>query len=98
MIRPVHVRMARAGLGWKLEDLGRRSGVNLNTISRFEAGKDILSGSLHQMELALRDAGVVILEGEEGPGIRLSGGEPQLHRPSKRGSRKRARKTVTPEG
>lgn len=96
MIRPVHVRMARAGLGWKLEDLGRRSGVNLNTISRFEAGKDILSGSLHQMELALRDAGVVILEGEEGPGIRLSGGEPQLHRPSKRGSRKRARKTVTP--
>ena len=45
--------MARAGLGWKLEDLGRRSGVNLNTISRFEAGKDILSGSLHQMELAL---------------------------------------------
>ena len=39
---------------------------------------------------------VVTLEGEEGPGIRLSGGEPQLHRPSKRGSRKRARKTVTP--
>jgi transcriptional regulator with XRE-family HTH domain len=62
MIRAGHLRMARAGLGWNLQDLAKRSGVNANTISRFEIGRDILTGKLHRLEQTLREAGVDFLD------------------------------------
>lgn len=62
MIGPVHLRMARAGLGWNLQDLANRAGINPNTISRFEAGNDILSRKLQRLEAALVEAGVVFID------------------------------------
>lgn len=72
MIRPEHLRMARAGLGWTLRDMAERADVNPNTISRYETGKDILAGTLHKMEAALHAAGVVFTDEPGGVGVRLS--------------------------
>jgi transcriptional regulator with XRE-family HTH domain len=64
MIGAQHLRMARAGLGWTLIDLAKRSGVNPNTISRYEGGQEGLSGKLRKLEAALKAGGVVF--GEDG--------------------------------
>ena len=64
MIGPQHLRMARAGLGWTLIDLSKRSGLNPNTISRYEQGNEGMVGKLRKLEAALRAAGVVF--GEDG--------------------------------
>jgi transcriptional regulator with XRE-family HTH domain len=61
--------MARAGLGWTLLDLAERSGINPNTISRFEVGRDILSGKLHRLEDTLRSAGVVFHDDDTKIGV-----------------------------
>ena len=63
MISAQHLRMARAGLGWTLIDLSERSGVNPNTISRYEQGREGMVGKLRKLEAALRAAGVVFGEG-----------------------------------
>lgn len=59
MIRPIHARMARAALEWTVRDLEKKSGVGRNTISRYEAGHDILASSLESLETVLKDAGIV---------------------------------------
>lgn len=63
MISAQHLRMARAGLGWTLNDLAERSGINPNTISRYEQGQEGMVGKLRKLEAALRAAGVIF--GEE---------------------------------
>jgi transcriptional regulator with XRE-family HTH domain len=62
MISAQHLRMARAGLGWTLIDLAERSGVNPNTISRYETGREGMSAKLRKLEAALRAAGVIFGE------------------------------------
>lgn len=69
MLEPAHIRMARAALGWRLSDLAERAEINLNTISRYEAGKDVLTGTLARIEQVLSDAGVIFLFEEDGQGI-----------------------------
>jgi transcriptional regulator with XRE-family HTH domain len=64
MINAQHLRMARAGLGWTLKDLAKRSGINPNTISRYEQGQEGMVGKLRKLEAALKAAGVVF--GEDG--------------------------------
>ena len=64
MITAQHLRIGRAGLGWTLVDLSQRSGVNPNTISRYEQGQEGMVGKLRKLEGALRAAGVVF--GEDG--------------------------------
>jgi transcriptional regulator with XRE-family HTH domain len=73
MIRPVHLRMARAALGWSLKDLAERADVNINTISRYEAGSQVMSGTIGKIESVLLREGVIFLEeeGQLGPGVRL---------------------------
>ena len=74
MIRSIHVRMARAALNWTLRDLEKRAGVNKNTISRYEAGRDVMSSTLDSLEKAFTDEGVIFIvgEGSLGPGVRLT--------------------------
>jgi transcriptional regulator with XRE-family HTH domain len=62
MMRPIHLRMARAALGWTLKDLADRAKVNLNTVSRYEAGFEILSGTMQKIEDVLRAEGVDFIE------------------------------------
>jgi len=65
--------MARAALGWSLSDLANRSKVNLNTISRYEAGREVLSGTIDKLEKVLENAGIAFIQEDDlgGPGIRL---------------------------
>jgi transcriptional regulator with XRE-family HTH domain len=69
MIKPHHLRMARAALNWSLRDLETRSGVSRNTISRYESGKEILSGSLGELERVFGEHGVVFLEDSDKLGV-----------------------------
>ena len=72
-MRPIHLRMARAALNWTLNDAEAKSGVGRNTISRFEAGHDILASALQKLEEAFRAEGIVFVEDDKalGTGIRL---------------------------
>ena len=63
--------MARAGLGWTLIDLAKTSGVNPNTISRYETGREMLSGKLRKVETALRAQGVIFIEQGNRVGVEL---------------------------
>ena len=76
MMRPPHLRMARAGLGWTLKELADRAGVNLNTVSRYEAGREVLTGTVDRIETVLEAQGIVFLyeDAAHGPGIRLPRG------------------------
>ena len=60
------MRLARAGLGWNLQALAKRAGVNPNTLFRFEPGRDILSGTLRKVEEALRAARIAFTDTEAG--------------------------------
>jgi transcriptional regulator with XRE-family HTH domain len=65
--------MARAALSWTLKDVEERTGVNKNTISRYEAGAAIMSDTLQKLERVFKAEGVQFLEEDEqfGPGVRL---------------------------
>jgi len=54
--------MARAALGWTLKELAERAGINMNTISRYEAGAEVMSGTLEKIEDVLRLEGVVFID------------------------------------
>jgi len=57
--------MARAALKWTLQDLERRSGVGRNTISRYEAGHDIMGGALQSLETTLANEGIRFFEDDQ---------------------------------
>jgi transcriptional regulator with XRE-family HTH domain len=65
--------MARAALGWSLSDLADKSKVNLNTISRYETGREVLSGTIDKLEKVLESAGITLIQQDDvgGPGIRM---------------------------
>ena len=73
MMRPMQLRMARAALNWTVRELEERSEVGRNTISRYEAGNDVLASSVEKMEKVLRDNGIVFFEGDRkyGAGVGL---------------------------
>ncbi len=73
MMRPIHLRMARAAINWTVRELAARSGVNKNTISRYEAEKEILTGSLVQIQDVLLQQGLRFIESDDemGPGVRV---------------------------
>lgn len=73
MMRPIQLRMARAALDWSLTSLAKKAKVNLNTISRYEAGREVLSGTVDKLEKVLEEAGVILLQEDDqnGPGIRM---------------------------
>jgi transcriptional regulator with XRE-family HTH domain len=77
--------MARAALGWTLKDLADRAEVNLNTISRYEAGFEILTGTMQKIEEVLRREGVVLVDEDDdfAPSIRIRKiiQPPALHAP-----------------
>ena len=55
----VQCRMARAALGWSINDLASIAGVNFSTIRRFEGGTNIHDRSRTKIETALVGGGVV---------------------------------------
>ena len=73
MIEPVHVKMARAALGWGVRDLGSKAGVAANTVSRFELGGEVMLETAKKLEATLEKAGIVLIprDASGGPGVRL---------------------------
>jgi len=65
--------MARAALNWTVRDLENKSKINKNTISRYEAGREVLSGTIDKLEKVLESAGITFIQEDDsgGPGIRL---------------------------
>ena len=49
--------MARAGLGWKAQELAEKAGVSYPTVHRFEAGQTVADGTRDKLEKVLSDAG-----------------------------------------
>jgi hypothetical protein len=66
--------MARAALGWNMIESQQRTGINKNTIVRFEAGKGILLSTASRLEAAFLKEGITFLYEDtvHGPGVRLS--------------------------
>lgn len=58
-------RMARAALGWSLDELAAASGVARRTIARFEAGKPIQADNAAALRQALEKAGIVFVDGAQ---------------------------------
>jgi transcriptional regulator with XRE-family HTH domain len=57
-----------------VREIEEKTGVNKNTVSRYEAGRDILASALQKLEKLFLDAGIIFLDEDksEGVGIRLS--------------------------
>jgi len=74
MMLPLHVRMARAALGWTSQELADNAKINLNTVSRLEAGREVKSGTLAKIEAAFAAAGIVLIheDVQGGVGVRLT--------------------------
>ena len=69
----VQCRMARAALGWNVQELATKAGVGLNTVNRFESGACQPRGvTLDALRGALEAAGAeFIAENGGGAGVRL---------------------------
>ena len=63
-ISSTQCKMARYGLGWKVEDLAARSGVMPGTISRFERGHKARVGTIDAIENAFLETGKIRFEGQ----------------------------------
>lgn len=86
---PEQMRMARAALGITVREIEARTGVNKNTVSRYEGGRDILSSALQKLEKLFRDEGIIFVDEDAsgGQGVRLPAQR------TVRGSRQDATKT-----
>ena len=71
-MKGIHVRMARAALGWGVRDLAKNAGVTANTVTRIENGADAKQSTMDSLQHALEAAGVELInENGGGPGVRL---------------------------
>ena len=59
MLTPAQARMARAALDWSLLDVQEKSGINKNTVVRFEAGKGVLASTVLKLEETFAKEGIV---------------------------------------
>jgi transcriptional regulator with XRE-family HTH domain len=58
MLDGTQSRMARAALGWSLPDLADRTGLHVNTLSKFEGGSDAKRSTLEKLWTAYVKEGV----------------------------------------
>jgi transcriptional regulator with XRE-family HTH domain len=59
MLTPMQCRMARAGLGWTIAELSKRTGVNRETISHFEIRRTAaIPATVAVIQRAFEEAGV----------------------------------------
>lgn len=64
--------MGRAALSWSVQQLSHASGVNRNTIAKYEAGQEVRVSTVNALRLTLESAGVIFIdENGQGPGVRL---------------------------
>lgn len=61
--------MARAALGWTLDDLAKASGVARRTIAKFETGGNVLPEKLETLRAAFVGEGVEFINGGRRAGV-----------------------------
>jgi len=75
--------MARAALGWTLDDLAAASGVSRRTVARFEAGDVVLPPRLKKVKEAFESQGLLFIdEGRLAGAVVPPGGEFAAHTPA----------------
>ena len=74
MLSPLHLRMARAALGWTFREFSERTGIAKNSLIRFEAGGGINLSTATRIQAALAQEGIQFLyeDPTHGPGIVVS--------------------------
>lgn len=72
----IQVRMARAALGWSVDELASRAGVAAVSVEQFENGIDGNLSEINVLQAALEAAGITFIDGNYsgtgGPGVRMS--------------------------
>ena len=64
--------MARAALDWSTTELARAANVGVNSVNRFETGRDARISTVEKLRSALEAAGIVfIAENGGGEGVRF---------------------------
>jgi len=63
-MNPTQCKMARAALGLSLSELSKVSGVSVNTINRYENGKDAYTSTAKKLREALESSGKIRFEGD----------------------------------
>jgi transcriptional regulator with XRE-family HTH domain len=74
MLTAAQIRAARALIGWSQPALAKASGISLPTVVRMEGQQGpgrSSAANVDAVRRALETAGVVFLDGEDGPGVRL---------------------------
>jgi transcriptional regulator with XRE-family HTH domain len=74
VLKPVHVRLARAAMRWTLADLEAKTGISKNTLVRFEAGGGAHLSTAVKIEEIFTKAGISFIYEDEkrGSGVLLS--------------------------
>lgn len=70
-MNPAQCRMARAGLGLSLVDLGKSAGVRTMTISKFERGLTVVPERVEALRAALVSQGAEFINGGKSVGVRV---------------------------
>jgi len=72
-ILPVQCWMAGSVLGWSQRKLAKVANVSAGTVTRFEGGAVLKTGTVEAIQYALEKAGVDFIGADDGgPGARLS--------------------------
>ena len=74
IMNPTQCRMARAGLGWSLDQLEKKSCVSRRTVLRFETGERVKLETVETMRSALVAGGAMFVDVEGRPGVTIKGG------------------------
>ena len=69
--------MARAALDWSTTDLAREANVGVNSVNRFETGRDARISTVEKLRSALEVAGVAFIA-ENGGGVGVRFREPKV--------------------
>lgn len=62
-------RMARAALGWTLDELAHQSGISRRTIAKFEQGANVLPETMEKLRSTFAAAGVGFTNGGKRAGV-----------------------------
>lgn len=72
MLTATQCKMARAALSWGVRELADATGLNVNTVTRFESGKKANASTPKLIKQALEAAGLIFIDADEtaGAGVR----------------------------
>lgn len=69
----IQCKLARTALGWGVLQLADVANVSTQTVVRLEKGEELRQATLHRIQHALEEAGIIFISEDdfEGVGIRL---------------------------